>query len=471
MKKIWVILILCFGFLLPTQSGLANSNIWTVPELKSFDFSPKEIELASDNTLLSVSVTVSHPIGISSEKIRLHMKKGTNFDVAYDLFRSEKPVNFSLTEVKFEGVIKLPNNLSNGVWNLSTEPVEAFPPSGSSLRPLSGEFTPNNFRDLVDAENSLLIRLNGFLDFDFTTFVGPTFKADSTISDNKPRTLPAKTPIWRVGEIFNPKSYFELRTKSVGLNIESKTPTVCKEENSTLKLIAEGNCYYRVFTNKSKDFLGKEISLGSTILAGRVKPQLSLPKISIQNSIGLPKVILGTGVYYQGYPLPPTNRTPSICIAGQDKITVYSGGICRIEYFVEESNSNFASDIYVQTFEITQDSQTISFTPPTSANLSAKTLALSATASSGGLITYQTASIGICSITGSTLNLLKSGNCSITATQAGSATLAPISATSTVMITGSLAPVNKTITCVMGKKSKKVSGANPKCPKGYKLKK
>ena len=74
-------------------------------------------------------------------------------------------------------------------------------------------------------------------------------------------------------------------------------------------------------------------------------------------------------------------------------------------------------------------------------------------------------------ITGATLNLLKSGNCSITATQVGTSTLAPISATSTVMITGSLSPVSKTITCVMGKKSKKVSGASPKCPKGYKLKK
>ena len=48
MKKIWVILILCFGLLIPTQSGLANSNIWTVPELKSFDFSPKEIKTTFD---------------------------------------------------------------------------------------------------------------------------------------------------------------------------------------------------------------------------------------------------------------------------------------------------------------------------------------------------------------------------------------------------------------------------------------
>ena len=96
---------------------------------------------------------------------------------------------------------------------------------------------------------------------------------------------------------------------------------------------------------------------------------------------------------------------------------------------------------------------------------------LAATVSSGAVVTYSTTSAGICSISGSTLNLLTSGNCAVTATQAGTSTLAPISVTSTVMITGSLVPSNKTITCVMGKKSKKVRGANPKCPKGYKLKK
>jgi hypothetical protein len=129
-----------------------------------------------------------------------------------------------------------------------------------------------------------------------------------------------------------------------------------------------------------------------------------------------------------------------------------------------------ASDVYTQSFDIVQSVQTITFTPPATVNLSAKTLALSATASSGGVITYQTTSTGICSITGSTLNLLKGGNCSITATQAGTTTLAPISAIATVMITGSTTPTKKTITCVKGNKTKKVSGTNPKCPKGYKVK-
>jgi hypothetical protein len=164
----------------------------------------------------------------------------------------------------------------------------------------------------------------------------------------------------------------------------------------------------------------------------------------------------------------PKATTPSVCIAAGFFVQIVGGGTCTLTYQSEATTAYLASDLYKVSFEVVRDAQTISFTPPTTANISAKTLALSATASSGGVITYQTTSTGICSITGSTLNLLKGGNCAITATQAGSATLAPISATATVMIAGSVA--KKTITCVKGKKTKKVSGTNPKCPKGYKVK-
>jgi hypothetical protein len=47
----------------------------------------------------------------------------------------------------------------------------------------------------------------------------------------------------------------------------------------------------------------------------------------------------------------------------------------------------------------------------------------------------------------------------------------PVSSTATVMLTGAVVTNKKSITCVKGKSTKKVSGTNPKCPKGYKLKK
>jgi hypothetical protein len=118
----------------------------------------------------------------------------------------------------------------------------------------------------------------------------------------------------------------------------------------------------------------------------------------------------------------------------------------------------------------------MTFTLPANIDISAKTLTLAAAASSGGSVIYSTTSGDVCSITGSTLNLLKAGNCVVTASQAGTSTLAPVSITATIMLTGAvIAPTpvatKKTIVCVKGKTNKKVSGTNPKCPKGYKLKK
>ena len=171
----------------------------------------------------------------------------------------------------------------------------------------------------------------------------------------------------------------------------------------------------------------------------------------------------------EGYII-PKSITPTICYPIGFTVRIVSGGICTLTYQTAATSTYLASDVYQQSFEITRDPQTITFTPPATANLASRTVALSATASSCGAVIYATTSTGICSITGSTLNLLMRGNCAITATQAGTTTLAPISATATVMIAGTAAPSRKTITCVKGNKSKKVSGTNPKCPTGYKLK-
>lgn len=110
------------------------------------------------------------------------------------------------------------------------------------------------------------------------------------------------------------------------------------------------------------------------------------------------------------------------------------------------------------------------------ADIATKSLTLTATASSGGAVTFTSTSPENCTVAGSTLNLLKAGNCLVTATQAGTSTFAPISVSATITLTGIVVTpkptvTKKTIVCVKGKTTKKVSGTNPKCPKGYKVKK
>ena len=127
-------------------------------------------------------------------------------------------------------------------------------------------------------------------------------------------------------------------------------------------------------------------------------------------------------------------------------------------------------------FEVTRDPQTISFAPVTTVDIATKSLTLTAAASSGGAVSFTSTSIENCTVSGSTLNLLKAGNCVITVSQSGTSTLAPVSTSATITLTGAVVtpkPVaaKKTIVCVKAKTTKKVSGTNPKCPKGYKVKK
>jgi hypothetical protein len=172
----------------------------------------------------------------------------------------------------------------------------------------------------------------------------------------------------------------------------------------------------------------------------------------------------------------PQGTTPAVCIASGFYVQIVGGGTCTLTYQSAANTSYLASDLYKVSFEVTRDPQTMTFTLPATGDISTKTLALAATASSGASVIYSTPSADTCSITGSTLNLLKAGNCVVTASQAGTSTLAPVSTTATIMLTGTvIAPTpiatKKTIVCTKGKTNKKVSGANPKCPKGYKLKK
>jgi hypothetical protein len=98
-------------------------------------------------------------------------------------------------------------------------------------------------------------------------------------------------------------------------------------------------------------------------------------------------------------------------------------------------------------------------------------LDLTATASGKGAISFSTTSAGICSITGSTLSLIKAGNCSVTANAAGTTIFAPVSATVNILLTGTSVVDKKTVNCIKGKTVKKVTSINPRCPVGYKIKK
>jgi len=452
---------------LATSLGTAAEN----PIVESFTFTPTDIDLLSANTKLDFELIVSHSFGIENLSSFVTIKDSRGGTLGTYITRTESPVNPALKKVTFKGSLTLPRTLTTGVYSVIATEVKNNSTAGYSYG--TGTIVSKKIRDLIDAENSLLVRSGSDLNYEYSTFQGPSYDSSLSITYKNPIKYNSNNPpVWKVGETFNPADYYEQKVSSLALQVKTTTPTVCSTDGKILKLIAEGSCDFTVFTAKTSDFALYESKQIVQIKSARIKSVLFISKIDDQTSKDLPKSLTLTQVYSasEGYVLPKTT-TPAICVPVGFTVRLISGGVCTLTYETTATSTYLASDVYQQTFEILRDPQTIAFTLPNNVNVSSKSLALTSTASSGAAVAYSTTSTGVCSITGSTLNLLKSGNCAVTATQAGTSTLAPISATSTVMITGSLAPVNKTITCVMGKKNKKVSGTNPKCPKGYKLKK
>jgi len=463
-KSILVALLLTVSF----TPSIAQANVR--PVVESFTFTPNEVELISANTSVSFELVVSHPSGIKNSITQVSLSGPSGSTLAATLNRSDTPLNPSLTKVTFKGSLVIPQNITAGAYTVTVNEVSNNPTAGYEYG--TGTITASKLRDLVGAETALLIRNSGDLNLDYDTFVGPTHNTTLGISYNNPTVYNNNNPpIWKVGETYNPNKYYELRVPTLSLIVSSSTPTVCSTDGKELKLIATGNCTFKVSTARTKDYILKESVQNVTITAARSKPELIIGTIANQTSKNLPKTIEIFRVYSpSGVYVLPKATTPTVCIASGFYVQIVGGGICTLTYQSEATTSYLASDLYSVSFEVSRDPQTLAFSPTNNVNLSSRSIALAATASSGAGVIFSTTTPTICSISGSTLNLLSAGNCAVTATQGGTATFAPVSVTANIVIASSPVVARKTIICVKGKSTKRVSGVNPKCPKGFKIK-
>ena len=469
-KSILLLLLLFTG----TTPVVAQAN--ERPIVESFTFTPNDLDLISANTNVVFELVVSHPSGIKNISTLASLTGSTGSTLATFLTRTDSPINAAQPKVTFKGILTVPQNFVAGAYTVSVAEVSNNATAGYEYG--TGLITSKKLRDLVGAESALLIRNSGDLNLSYDTFVGPTHNTILNISYSNPTVYNNNNPpIWKVGETYLPSAYYEVRVPSLPLIVSSSTPTICSTDGKELKLLATGVCTFKVSTAKTKEYAAKESVQVVTITAAKIKPELVIGVIANQTAKSLPKkieifrVFSITGAYVM-----PKVTTPTVCIATDFYVQIIGGGTCTLTYQSEANTSYLASDLYKVSFEVTRDPQTITFAPTTVADIAAKSLTLTATASSGGTVTFTSTSPGNCTVAGSTLNLLKAGNCLVTATQAGTSTLAPVTASATITLTGTVVtpkPVvsKKTIVCIKGKTTKKVSGTNPKCPKGYKLKK
>ena len=375
------------------------------PVVTSFTFTPLEIDLLAADTKVNFNLVVSHPSGIANTSTYVTLKNNLNDTLGTFLTRVEKDP--AAKNVTFAGSLTIPRDINTGVYSISVAEVMNNSSAGYSYS--TGTISAGTVRTLVGATSGLIIRSAGVLNYNFPTIVGPSydsFTSKTFLDPIKYNSL--KTPIWKVGETFDPASSFELQVPSLPMILTSLSPTVCPVVGKSLNLIKEGLCSFTVSTAKTNDYLATSITQSVTITAARIKPTLVVSKISNQTTSDLPKSISLSPVFSstEGY-IQPTTLTPSVCFASLFFVRILAGGTCTLTYRTAETTSFLASDLYTVTFDVSKDGQPLPVSTPV-------------------------------------------------VTPTPTPTPNPV--------------VKKTITCIKGTKTIKRTAVSPKCPKGYKVK-
>jgi hypothetical protein len=150
------------------------------------------------------------------------------------------------------------------------------------------------------------------------------------------------------------------------------------------------------------------------------------------------------------------STTPAVCTISGATATLVSMGTCTIQA-TQGGNANYAAAAPVnQSFQVTQESQTIIFGALSNQALGTAPFTLSATASSGLRVSFNSQTTGICTVSGTTVTLVNVGTCTIQATQAGNANYA-----AATPVNQSLQVTQESQTIAFGALSNQALGTSP----------
>jgi alpha-tubulin suppressor-like RCC1 family protein len=152
------------------------------------------------------------------------------------------------------------------------------------------------------------------------------------------------------------------------------------------------------------------------------------------------------GVSDQGQQISYTSSNTAVCTVSGSIVSIVAAGSCDITASQAGTTTIAAATSITQTLTINKASQTVSLGSFSNVTYSAATVTAIASATSGLSTSLVSGDISVCTISGSTITLVKAGTCSITASQAGNTNY---SAATSVTKTFAIAKASQTITFVM----------------------
>ena len=213
-------------------------------------------------------------------------------------------------------------------------------------------------------------------------------------------------------------------TSGLTVSFESKTTGICTTSGTTgetITFLAAGTCTIKA-TQPGNTNWNTATPIEQSFTIAKSNQTITFKGPAEKRLDQSPITVTATAS--SGLPVSFESKTASVCTTSGttgETVTLHTTGTCTIKA-TQTGNANWnAATPVEQSFTIAKGNQTITFKGPTEKRLDQSPITVTATASSGLPVTFESKTTGICTIVGETVTFHTTGTCTIEATQTGSA--------------------------------------------------
>ncbi len=281
---------------------------------------------------------------------------------------------------------------------------------------LSVSFTPQAVGSIVGAATFTDNALNATAGTQSVSLQGTGTKVSQTITFGALPNLALGTAPFMISAT---------ASSGLGVSFASTTPGVCSASGVTVTLATLGTCTIQA-TQAGNATYATATPVNESFQVTPENQAISFGALSNQTLGTAPFTLSATAS--SGLAVSFASTTPAVCNVSGATATLVAAGTCTIQA-TQAGNATYGAATPVnQSFQVMQESQTITFAALSNQTLGTAPFTVSASASSGLAVSFASTTSGVCTVAGSTVTVVAAGTCTIQATQAGNASYAAATA-------------------------------------------
>ena len=204
------------------------------------------------------------------------------------------------------------------------------------------------------------------------------------------------------------------------VTFSSMTTAVCTVGGSAMTLVTSGTCTIQA-SQAGNAMYAPASNVSQTFTVAKANQTITFSALASKTYGVAPFAVSATAS--SGLPVSFSSLTTSLCTVSGATVTLVAAGTCTIQAAQAGNSSYNAASNVSQSFTISAGarSQTITFATPGNHLVSASPVYLTATASSGLIVSLTSLTTAVCVVSNNYATLLAAGTCTVEASQAGNA--------------------------------------------------